>query len=168
MTGDVAEPTRRLQGSSRQELPGRGLAGIAGSATPSGQVTVPKRRKDPRQQHLPPKARSRGSDHDTGQPIMDVGHVGPGGINRNSGRHQKVDPGKSGAEGRDQVTDQASISDDSRESLAVVEAMSEELKQDDPIREERVREVREKLQRGELEQPKVFRAVADAILDVEY
>ena len=99
---------------------------------------------------------------------MDVGHVGPGGINRSSGRHQKVDPSKSVAEGRDQVTDQASISDDSRESLAVVEAMSEELKQDDPIREERVREVRGKLERGELEQPEVFRAVADAILDVEY
>ncbi len=103
---------------------------------------------------------------------MDVGHVGPGGINRNSGRHQNVDPGKSVAETRDQVTDQvtdqASISDDGRESLAVVEAMSEELKQDEPGREERVREVREKLQRGELDQPEVFRAVAEAILNIDY
>ena len=99
---------------------------------------------------------------------MDVGHVGPGGINRNSGRHQKVDSGKSVAESRDSVTDQASISSDGRESLAVVEAMSQELKQDEPGREERVREVREKLQRGELDQPEVFRAVAEAILNVEY
>ena len=99
---------------------------------------------------------------------MDVGHVGPGGINRNSGRHQNVDPGKSVAETRDQVTDQASISDDGRESLAVVEAMSEELKQDEPGREERVREVQERLLRGELEQPDVYLAVAEAILNVEY
>ncbi len=79
-----------------------------------------------------------------------------------------MDPGKPGAEGRDQVTDQASISDDSRESLAVVEAMSEELKQDEPGREERVREVQERLLRGELEQPDVYLAVAEAILNVEY
>ena len=99
---------------------------------------------------------------------MDVGHIGPGGINRNSGRHQKVDSGKSVAETRESVTDQASISSDGRESLAVVEAMSEELKLDDPGREERVREVREKLQRGELDKPEIFRAVAEAIFNIDY
>ena len=68
----------------------------------------------------------------------------------------------------DHVVDRTSISDDGREFLSAVDEMSEQLKQDDPRREEHVLEVRQKLLRGELDQPVIFGAVAEAMLEVEF
>jgi len=96
---------------------------------------------------------------------MDVGQIGPGGVNRNSGRPQKVDPQKTPAQAP-QVADQASISADGRDYLAAVEALSKELKHQDDGREARVREAREKLQNGGLDNQETYRAVAETILDV--
>ncbi len=95
---------------------------------------------------------------------MDVGQIGPGGVNRNSGRPQKVDPEKTPAQAP-KVADQASISSDGRDYLAAVEALSKELKHEDDGREARVQEVRKKLQNGELDNQETYRAVAEAILD---
>lgn len=95
---------------------------------------------------------------------MDVGQVGPGGVNRNAGRPQKVDAEKTAAQ-TPQVSDQASISADGREYLAAVEALTKELEHQDDGREKRVAEVQEKLQNGELDDQEVYRAVAEAILD---
>ena len=97
---------------------------------------------------------------------MDVGQIGPGGVNRNSGRPQNVDPQKPSAQAP-HVTDQASISPGGREYLAAIDALSEKLKHEDGGREARVREVREKLQSGELDNQETYRAVAEAILDSE-
>jgi len=95
---------------------------------------------------------------------MDVGQVGPGGVNRNTGRSEKVEPQKAPGQAS-HVTDQASISSDGREHLAAVEALTQELKHQDDGREQRVREVQEKLANGELDDQEVYRVVAEAILD---
>jgi hypothetical protein len=95
---------------------------------------------------------------------MNVGQVGPGGVNRNAGRPEKPDPQKTPAEALP-VADKASISSDGRDYLASVEALTRKLKHQDDGREQRVREVSEKLQSGELDNEQVYRAVAEAILD---
>ena len=100
---------------------------------------------------------------------MDVGHVkGSGGVGRNPDRSDKVDRGKVAGQGDDHLGDRTSISDDGREFLSAVDEMSEQLKKGDPRREERLLEVSQKLQRGELDQPKIFRAVADAMFEAEF
>ena len=95
---------------------------------------------------------------------MDVGNVrGPGGVDRNADRHQKLE-GRDAPQSRGSVADLTSISDAARGFLAAVETLSEEAKQPDPAREEHVREVQQRLQRGELDQVEIYREAAGAIL----
>jgi hypothetical protein len=65
-----------------------------------------------------------------------------------------------GAEG----ADTASISTTSRETLQAVDGLTERVRQEDPDREARVAAAAERLEGGELDDPAVYRAVAERLL----
>ena len=60
--------------------------------------------------------------------------------------------------------DSAQISATGRETLQAVEALSERVRGDDSSREARVADVQARLERGDLDDPAVFRATADRLL----
>ena len=96
---------------------------------------------------------------------MNVGNVrGVGGVdptpNRPETTKQPATANKTGHH-----ADQASISTESKEAFAVVRALTERVKQEPEVRQDRVDEARQRLESGELDTAEAFRATAERLLD---
>ncbi len=95
---------------------------------------------------------------------MNIGQVGPFGFSRHP--ETRVSPLKAPI-AAPRLVDLASISPHGRDYLATVEALSRELKHQEPGREERASKVRQQLAEGDLDNDKIYRAVAETIFHGE-
>ncbi len=99
---------------------------------------------------------------------MHVSNIdGSGNIERGSERTVRIprpEQGGRAAGASGDIEDTATISQDGRERLHVLDAHADKLRSTDPERRALVEAARQRLQSGELDRPEVYRAVADAIL----
>jgi hypothetical protein len=102
---------------------------------------------------------------------MNVPNVSSGGVDRRTERTVELvrpdarqDVRLDAVQPRDQRSDSATISDESRVRLDAVRDYTDRLRQPDPDRRQLLDEVRARLDAGDLDHPDVFRAAADAML----
>ena len=106
---------------------------------------------------------------------MDIGNVkGAGGVDRGTNRPHRTDkvdvngthPTPADKAHGDQAHgDQASISDDSRDLMAVVNELSESLRNEPPTRQERMSAALERLEAGAYDTPEVHEQTARRVLE---
>ena len=96
---------------------------------------------------------------------MNVGNIrGAGGVDPTPNRPENAKrPATAGKTSHH--ADQASISTESKEAFAVVRALTERVKAEPEIRQDRVDEARQRLESGVLDSAEAFRATAERLLD---